>query len=165
MRIFITFIALALFLTLASSVFATQDPAQDFTSDPIEQLRLTPEQRQRIRMIVEQNKPERQSTNRRLREANVALDQALDADPLNESVIEQRLNELAAAQAAQLRMRIQTEIKIRRELRPEQLAVLRQRRLQIRDVVNPQRRPADTFTQRPGREALRPNRNGIRPRP
>lgn len=156
MRTFITFIALALFLTLASSVFATQDPAQDFTSDPIEQLRFTPEQRQRIRMIVEQNKPERQSTNRRLREANVALDQALDADPLNESVIEQRVNELAAAQAAQLRMRIQTEIKIRRELRPEQLAVLRQRRLQIRDVVNPQRRPADTFTQRPGRNrALR----------
>ena len=156
MKTFMTLIAAALFFTLATPVFATQDPAQDFPADPIEQLRLTPEQRQRIRMILEQNKPERQSTNRKLREANVALDQALDADPINESVIEQRVNELAAAQAAQLRMRIQTEIKIRRELRPEQLAVLRQRRLQIRDVVGPQR---------PAREAGRSNRNGVLRRP
>ena len=157
MRTFITLIAVALFLTVASPVFATQDPAQDFPADPIEQLRLTPEQRQRIRVILEQNKPERQSTNRRVREANVALDQALDADPVNESVIEQRISELAAAQTAQLRMRIETEIKIRRELRPEQIAVLRRLRLQIRDVVGPQRRA--------GREAVRPNRNRVLPRP
>ena len=155
MRTFTTLIAVALFLALAIPVFATQDPAQDFPADPIEQLRLTPEQRQRIRVILEQNKLERQSTNRRVREANVALDQALDADPINESIIEQRLNELAAAQAAQLRMRIATEIKIRRELRPEQIAILRSRRLQIRDVVGPQR-PANTFTQRPGPNRRRP---------
>lgn len=160
MRTFATLIAVALFLALASPVFATQDPAQDFQTDPIEQLRLTPEQRQRIRVILEQNKQERQSTNRRLREANVALDQALDTDPINESVIEQRINELAAAQTAQLRMRIATEIKIRRQLSPEQIAVLRSRRLQIRDVVNPQR-PANTFTPRPGRNVLRPNQRNM----
>jgi Spy/CpxP family protein refolding chaperone len=160
MKTFTTLIAVALFLALASPVVATQDPAQDSPADPIEQLRLTPEQRQRIRVIFEENKQERQSTNRRLREANVALDQALDADPINESVIEQRINELAAAQAAQLRMRIQTEIKIRRELRPEQMAILRSRRLQIRDVVNPQR-PANTFTPRRGPNALRPNSNRL----
>src|SRR5215212_8186315 len=62
--------------------------------DPIEQLRLTPDQRQRIRMIFEENKDERQSINRRVREANVALDQALD-EPTDENVIDQRLNELA----------------------------------------------------------------------
>ena len=107
--------------------------------DPIEQLRLMPEQRQRIRMIFEENKDERQSINRRVREANVALDQALDAEPTDENVINQRLNELATAQAAQMRMRVQTELKIRRELRPEQLATLRRLRLQVRDVMNPQR--------------------------
>ena len=155
MRTFITLIAVALFLAVASPVFAAQDPAQEFPADPIEQLRLTPEQRQRIRVILEQNKPERQSTNRRVREANVAFDQALDTDPVNDSVIEQRINELAAAQTAQLRMRIETEIKIRRELRPEQIAVLRRLRLQIRDVVGPQR-PANTFTQRPRRNIRRP---------
>ena len=161
-KTFIVISAVVLFLTLAPTVFATQDAPQDVARDPIEQLRLTPEQRQRIRMILADNKNERQATNRRVREANVALDQALDADPINESIIEQRVQELAAAQAAQLRMRIQTEIKVRRELRPEQLAVLRSLRLQIRDVVNGQR-PANTFTQRPGRDALRPNRNLRRP--
>lgn len=148
-RTFTTSIALVFFLTVAGSAFAMQEPAQDVTPDPIAQLRLTPEQRQRIRVILEQNKLERQSINRRVREANVALDQALDAEPVDETSIEQRINELAAAQAAQLRMRIQTEIKIRRELRPEQLAMLRKLRLQIRDVMG---------GQRPGRNALRPRR-------
>ncbi|HKG59055.1 MAG TPA: periplasmic heavy metal sensor [Pyrinomonadaceae bacterium] len=118
--------------------------AQEFTPptpppDPIEQLRLAPEQRQRIRIILDENKDERQSINRRVREANVLLDQALDADPTNENVIEQRINELATAQAAQMRMRIHTEMKIRRELTPEQLATLRRLRLQVRDFVNGQR--------------------------
>jgi Spy/CpxP family protein refolding chaperone len=116
-------------------------PAQELAPapDPIEQLRLTPEQRQHIRMIFEENKDERQSINRRVREANVALDQALDAEPANENLIDQRLNELATAQAAQMRMRVYTELKIRRELRPEQIATLRRQRLQVRDFVNGQR--------------------------
>ena len=107
--------------------------------DPITQLQLTPDQRQRVRVILEENKEERQSINRRVREANVALDQALDAEPADETVIDQRLNELATAQAAQMRIRIYTELKIRRELRPEQLATLRRLRLQVRDFVNGQR--------------------------
>ena len=116
--------------------------AQELTErspDPIEQLRLTPEQRQRIRRIFAENKDERQSINRRVREANVALDQALDADLVDENVIEQRVNELASAQTAQMRMRIQTEVKIRRELRADQRATLRRLRLQVRDFVNGQR--------------------------
>jgi len=131
------FFAATLIITLAGF-----GHAQDLTApapDPIEQLRLTPEQRQRIRTILEENKDERQSINRRVREANVALDQALDADPADETVIDQRLNDLATAQAAQMRMRIHTELKIRRELRPEQIATLRRLRLQARDFVNGQR--------------------------
>ena len=107
--------------------------------DPITQLQLTPDQRQRVRMILEENKVERQSINRRVREANVALDQALDADRTDENLIEQRINDLATAQAAQTRLRIHTEMKIRRELTPEQLATLRRLRLQVRDFVNGQR--------------------------
>jgi chloramphenicol 3-O-phosphotransferase len=80
------------------------------------------------------------------------LDQALDADPLDETVIEQRINELAAAQAAQTRMRIHTELRVRRELRADQLAVLRRLRLQVRDVMAPQR----PLNQRPARQGLRP---------
>jgi Spy/CpxP family protein refolding chaperone len=129
--------------------------SQDLASpppDPILQLRLTPDQRQRVRMILEENKTERQSTNRRVREANVALDQALDAEPTDENLIEQRINEFAAAQAAQTRMRIHTELKIRRELTPEQLTTLRRLRLQVRDFVN-------------GQRPLNPQRRNIRRRP
>lgn len=129
--------------------------AQDYAPpppDPITQLQLTPDQRQRVRLILEENKDERQSINRRVREANVALDQALDADRTDENVIEQRINDLATAQAAQMRLRIHTEMKIRRELTPDQLATLRRLRLQVRDFVNTQR----PLNQRP---VNRPRRN------
>jgi len=157
-RILITLLAPVLLLTVTSLNHAQEPAPATGSEDQIEQLRLTPEQRQRIRMIFEENKAERQGTNRRVREANVALDQALDADAVDTNVVEQRLNELTAAQAAQLRMRIETEMKIRRELRPEQLATLRRLRLQIRDVMGGGGRLPN---QRPVRDALRPNqRNG-----
>jgi Spy/CpxP family protein refolding chaperone len=140
MKILLSFLTL---LTAATIAFAQQSPTtaadQLTTPDPIEQLRLTPDQRQAIRRIVAENKNERQMNNRRVREANMALDQALDIEPPDENLIEQRINELTSAQAAQLRLRIQTEIKIRRILRPEQLATLRRLRLQLRDVMNPER--------------------------
>ena len=147
-------LSLLLVLTTAGFAIAQQQQPEPTTTDPIEQLRLTPDQRQAVRQIVADTRLERQSTNRRLREANVALDQALDAEPTDENLVEQRINEVATAQAAQLRMRIHTEMKIRRILRPEQLATLRRLRLQLRDVVAPQRR---TNPRRPAaRQGLRP---------
>ena len=146
-----TILLLSIILFSCAGFSYAQELTAPTTPDPIEQLRLAPEQRQRIRMIFEENKSERQSINRRVRDANVALDQALDADPTDESVIDQRLNELATAQAAQMRMRIYTELKIRRELRPEQLVTLRRLRLQVRDLVNGQRplNPRPRNPQRP----------------
>lgn len=151
-------ILLSLIIILTAALFAPFATAQqepEVTTDPIEQLRLAPDQRQAIRRIVAEGRDERQMTNRRLREANVALDQAMDAQPTDENLIEQRINELAAAQGAQLRMRIRTEMKIRRILRPDQLATLQHLRLQLRDVMNPQRlnrrRPATQQTLRPPR--------------
>lgn len=147
-------LAAILLITYTGSSYAQELTTP--TPDPIEQLRLTPDQRQRVRMIFEENKDERQSVNRRVREANVALDQALDAEPTDEAVIDQRLRELATAQAAQMRMRIYTELKIRRELRPEQLAILRRLRLQARDFIGAQR-PA------PLRQRQNPRRNPSQP--
>ena len=144
--------ALLMLLTAATIALAQQDPALNpVQPDPIEQLRLTPDQRQAIRRIVAENRDERQATNQRVREANVALDQALDSDPPDENLIEQRINDLAAAQTAQLRMRIHAEVKIRRILRPEQIATLRRLRLQVRDVMNPQRlnRPNQSLRPQP----------------
>jgi Spy/CpxP family protein refolding chaperone len=146
------FLSLILVLTACGFAMAQQEPEP--TTDPIEQLRLSPDQRGAIRRIVADNRVERQTTNLRLREANVALDQALDTD--DENLIEQRINEVATAQAAQLRMRIHTEMKIRRILRPEQLATLRRLRLQVRDVMSPQR------MNNPRRPAAQ---QGLRPRP
>lgn len=149
-------ILLSLLLVLTAATFAMAQQEPEINTDPIEQLRLTPDQRQAIRRIVAGNKAERQTTNLRLREANVALDQALDADPTDENLVEQRINEVAAAQAAQLRMRIRTEMQIRRVLSPEQIATLRRLRLQVRDVMSPQR------MNNPRRPAVQ---QGLRPRP
>lgn len=147
----------AILLTLGFGISAISTRAQNQLpppADPILQLNLTPEQRQKIRLLTQETRDERQNTNRRLREANVALDEALDADPIDESLIEQRINELTAAQAAQTRMRIHMELRVRRLLNPEQLATLKRLRLQIRDVMNPQR-PINQ--RRPNVDAFRPN--------
>jgi len=153
----ILFAALLLFATTSAA------NAQDGTPPPIEdsinQLRLTPEQREHIRMIFEENKSERQTTNRRLREAQLSLTQALDTEPIDERVIDQRVNDLASAQAAQMRMRIQIELKIRRELSPEQIATWRRLRLQMRDFMDAQR----PLNRRPAAQGLAPRRN-VRPR-
>ena len=148
LRTSILLFAAILFLTPTSFAQELAPPG----ADPIEQLRLTPEQRQRVRLIFEESKIERQRINRRVREANVALDQTLDAEPVNETVLEQRINELADAQAAQMRMKIHTELRIRRELRPEQLATLRRLRLQARDFMDGQR----PLNQRPARRNIPP---------
>ncbi|MEP6742857.1 MAG: Spy/CpxP family protein refolding chaperone [bacterium] len=102
--------------------------------DPILQLNLTPEQREKIRSIREQTKAERASMNERIRQANLALDTALDADNPDETVVEQRIRDVAAGQAAQMRMRILTEVRIRRVLTLEQLGILRTLRQQARDA-------------------------------
>jgi len=118
-----------------------------------------PEQRQKIRAIRESQREERAMINQGLREANIALEQALDADNPDDALIEQRVRDAAAAQAASMRMRILTEVKIRRVLTQEQLATLRQLRLQAREITRDQ-------NQRPARQGnvLRPNqRNGMAP--
>lgn len=143
----------AVLLLVSGFTAFAQDP-----TDPILQLNLTPEQRQKIRRLTQETRDERQATNRRVREANVALDQALEAEPVDENIVEQRLNELAAAQAAQTRMRVHMELRIRRLLYPEQLATLKRLRLQVRDVMNPQRQ---NNPRRPNADAFRPN--GRRP--
>ena len=109
---------------------AQQQQQGDFGGDPIRQLNLTPEQREQIRAIREGNKVERAEINQRVREANRALEEALDSDSPDEAVVEQRMRDLGAAQAAAMRMRILTEVRIRRVLTREQLVILRNLRLQ-----------------------------------
>jgi len=130
--------------------------------DIMEQLRLTPDQAQKIRQMQRQTREERAAIGDRLREANRALEDALYAPTLDEALIEQRMQAVAAAQSAQLRMRIQTEMRIRRVLNPDQLAVWSDLRLKAGDVIRNRKDNARPI--RPGAEGLRPNqRNGIAP--
>jgi Spy/CpxP family protein refolding chaperone len=66
----------------------------------------------------------------RLQQARRALDEAIYADNPDERVIEERVREVGAAQAAVVRLRTFTELKIRRILSAEQLDAFR--RLQRR---------------------------------
>ena len=153
-------VAALLVLGLTISAFA-QDPSGPPPPppplDPIQQLNLTPEQRQQIRRLTEETRQDRQNTNRRLREANAALDQALETDPIDENLIEQRINELAAAQTAQTRMRVRLELRVRRLLYPEQLTTLHRLHLQLRDVMAPQRQNLPNNPRRPNVDSFRPN--------
>jgi Spy/CpxP family protein refolding chaperone len=129
--------------------------------DPIAQLNLTPEQRQQIRTIREQNKEERAQINRRVRETQIALDQALDSDNPNEALIEQRAREAGEAQAAAIKLRALTQIRIRRVLTPEQIKTLRLLQLQAQEQKREQRLE-NRANERPAR-GLRNQRNTILP--
>ena len=114
---------------------ATEQPAatthQRNFGDPVRQLNLTPEQREQIRTIREQNREERAAINQRVRETNRALEEALDSDATDQTVIDQRLQEVASAQADAMRMRIITEVKIRQVLSTEQRVMLREMRRHV----------------------------------
>ena len=142
----------------------TPEPQQG--GDPIRQLNLTPEQREQIRSIREQNKTERAAINERLRESNRTLEEALNAENPDEALVEQHVREVAAAQAAAMRMRILTEIRVRRVLTPEQRVILRTLQRQAKDIrrerllVNPDERQR---RQEERSRALQNQRNGLGP--
>jgi Spy/CpxP family protein refolding chaperone len=165
---------LALLVVVASSALGQevqqQQPQESqqagLTGDPIRQLNLTPQQREQIRSIRQQRKEERAAINQRLREANRALEEALDADNPDEAIVEQRMRDVAGAQASAMRMRILTEVSIRRVLTLEQRNLLRTLRQQAREfrrerlLDEPDARPR----RREGRSpALQNQRNGLRP--
>jgi Spy/CpxP family protein refolding chaperone len=108
-----------------------QPPANQ---DPVEGLQLTGEQRAAIRAVRLANRDEQMAVNQRLRRAQIALEDALDADYPNEALVEQRAREVGEAQVAAVRMRSLREVRIRRILTPEQQAKLRELRLQAREV-------------------------------
>ncbi len=121
----------------------TDSPERPGMGDPIRELNLSPEQREQIRAIREQFRDERAAINLRLRETTAALDAALDADNPDEAVIEKLIRDVAAAQAASMRMRILSELRIRRVLTAEQLAKLRELQQEVK-----QARPRDNFRRR-----------------
>jgi len=89
----------------------------------------------------------------------------LDSDNPDEAAVEERMREVAAAQAAAMRMRILTEVRIRRVLTPEQrnlLRALRQQANQLR-LERPLDSPDERIKRREERRSLQNQRNGIAP--
>ena len=119
-------------------------------------LNLTSDQAQQIRRIYSGLRDERQAANMRLRLAQRALDEAIQASTPDEALIEQRSKEVADAQANTIRLRSLTEARILQVLTQEQRMKLRQLRaeaaMQRRNQQN-QRNPNR------GGNALRPNQN------
>ena len=150
----------------AYSISYAQDPQSNSAPpqdapDLLGRLRLSPDQIQRIRLIQRDTKDERATIQQRLREANRALEESLDAENVDESVIDQRMQDVNAAQNAQLRLRIQTELRIRRILNPEQRAMLKDIRVRAGDLIRAQQ---ERRALRPEANGLRPNGNGVLPR-
>jgi Spy/CpxP family protein refolding chaperone len=155
-------IGLALLFSLPSVAVAQepdQQPAEAPSADPLAPLNLSPEQQQKLRAINVQNRDERTRVNRRLKLAQLALEETLDADSPGQEVVEQRIRELASAQADSIRMRVMTELQIRSVLTPDQLRIwreMRQRNQTRRQMNNPDAR-------RDNQRNLPNQRNGIAP--
>ena len=167
-------LAALVFFVSGSSTFAQsteQSPPPNvqqnrFSGDPVRQLNLTPEQREQIRAIREQSKEERAAINQQVRDTSRALEEALDSDSPDQALVEQRVQQLAAAQAAAMRMRILTEVKIRQVLTPDQRTILRTLRRHAHEIRR-ERRLHDPEERRKRREErsirLRERRNNMEP--
>ncbi len=121
---------------------ASKRPAQK--PDLLLELGLTQDQVQRIRLINRDKKPVMEAANRRLREANRNLDQAIYADFVDDNLVQMRLAEFQAAQADLMRLRFMNELAVRRLLTPEQLSKfidLRRRFAQSKNRQNRLMRP------------------------
>jgi len=118
----------------------------------LRRLNLTPEQRASLREIRRQSEPEARALARRLNQARRALDEAVYSDETDEAAVERRARELAEAQAAVVRLRALTELRVRRVLTPEQLQTfraLRREALRQRLLQRRQARPARVRPQSP----------------
>ncbi len=119
------------------------NPVQSiFRLNALKELELTPDQIEKIRNINRINRPLMRAAQQRLQRANRALDEAIYSDSFDENLVEQRVKEVQAAQAEFLRLRIKTEVELRKILTLEQLQKfrqLRQDRLRNRVIARPDR--------------------------
>ena len=156
---------------LAQNAAPQQPPPQqpeeaqpaDAAASLLSQLNLTPAQVAQMREIREQSVPQAQALTRRLNQARRALDESIYADAADEALVEQRAREVSEAQAAVVRLRAQTELRVRRVLTPEQLQTFRDLRNRARREKRierrlerglPVRRPDAPADQTPGARPL-----------
>jgi Spy/CpxP family protein refolding chaperone len=103
-------------------------PQNDRQFDLLHSLGLTEEQTQQIRKIHLDQKPLMDAAQKRLRESNRALNEAIYSDQLNEADVQVRLRALQVARGEVEKIRFMTELSVRRILTPEQLVRFRELR-------------------------------------
>jgi Spy/CpxP family protein refolding chaperone len=113
---------------------AGQPPLQDVRANFLRRLGLSQQQMQQIRRMNQARKPLVDDTQRRLREATRALDDAIYADQVVETDVQARLKEFQLAQADVARVRFMNELGVRRILTPEQLVLFRNLRRRFEEV-------------------------------
>lgn len=134
----------------------------DVRGNVLRQLDLSREQIQQIRRVNMERKPVMDEAQKRFREANRALDEAIYADQVNDSDVQTRLKEVQTAQAEVAKIRFTSELAIRRILTPEQLVRFRDLRARFEQVRKnfEERRPGNgdrpPNRQMPGSDARPP---------
>ncbi len=106
----------------------------DTRADILHQLGLSDDQIQQIRSLNIEKRPLMDEAQKRFREANRALDEAIYADQVNEADVQARLTEVQLAQAEVAKLRFMNELAVRRILTQEQLVRFRELRQRFEKV-------------------------------
>ena len=134
---------------------------RDNQGNMLRQLGLSSEQIQQIRRIKMEQRPSMDEAQRRFREANRALDEAIYADQVNDADFQARLSDVQAAQGEVQRLRFMNELAVRRILTQEQLVKfreLRERFEQARETMQERRQFRDRGIRQMERQMLRNER-------
>ena len=102
-----------------------QDDRGEGRPNLLAELGLSPEQVQQIRRMNQERRPAMMQAQRRMRDANRALDMAIYRDVVNDEEFQTRLKEVQAAQSDLARLRFENELSVRRILTPDQLVKFR----------------------------------------
>ncbi len=142
-----------------ASQFERQEPRPNL----LESLGLTQDQVRQIRVMNRDRKPLMDAAQRRLRQANRALDMSIYGDALDENVVRERLREFQQAQNEVASIRFKSELDLRKILTPEQLTRFRglrarvaetRQNIQQRRQLPPNERPPQRIRQLPDRRPI-----------
>lgn len=138
------FIFLILFLSVNFASAQNDDgnpPSNNFERPQnrinlLRELSLNQDQIRQIRIINRDIKPLRQDALERLETARQKLDESVYADSADEAEIQANIHEVNEAQAEMLKLRIRSELAIRKVLTPEQLSKFREIRRNFAERKN-----------------------------
>ncbi len=162
-KLTILFFSVLLLLFIFSTAFAqneNRDNPPPIRQNLLRELDLTPDQIRQLRILNAQRNPLMQEAQRKLREANRNLDQAIYADVIDEADLRLKLKEVQTAQAEVSKIRAMSEFEVRKVLTPEQLARFRDLREKFSQRLNEnQQRRQNRRQNRPIRQQNNTNQN------